>query len=131
VSSGRQRWQGPQSKWRGGLGGGLLWCLYFGQWCAVLAHASWILQLRAEQSNRPDASQQGVAVVSERALALERTGESSQLTSRDAKRQAISKFIHTHTKRQERVNNTTGCGPQMAWYLCQFANAQCEISGSG
>jgi hypothetical protein len=44
-------------------------------WRAVLAHASCILQLRAEQSNRPGASQQGVAVVSEGAL--ERTRESS------------------------------------------------------
>jgi hypothetical protein len=31
-------------------------------WCAVLAHASWVLQSRAEQP--PDASQQDEAVVS-------------------------------------------------------------------
>jgi hypothetical protein len=49
----------------GGGGGGA-------GWSAVLAHASWILQLGAGRSNRPDAPQQGVAVVE--GGALERTG---------------------------------------------------------
>jgi hypothetical protein len=71
-------------------------------WCAVLAYASWALQLRAEQSNRPDASQQGVAVVSEGAL--DRTGESSLPEALSGSKQA-----HAHTKRQvtqERLHHT-------------------------
>jgi hypothetical protein len=34
------------------------------------------------------------------------------------------KQVHTHTKRQERLHKAIGCGPQMTWYLCQFAKAR-------
>jgi hypothetical protein len=63
---------------------------------------------RAEQpASRPDASQQGVAVVSERALA-ERTRESSLPET------LSDKQVHTHNKRQERPHKAIGYyGPQI------------------
>ena len=63
-------------------------------------------RIGAEQSNRPDASQQGVAVVSERAH--ERTRESSLP-------EALSdKQVHT-THKETRTDTQFNTGDKVAW----------------
>jgi hypothetical protein len=69
----------------------LLADIAFQLWAVLVGTRARLLQLRAEQSNRPGASQQGMAVVSEGAL--ERTRGSSLP-------EALSdKQVHTHTER--------------------------------